>query len=364
MAAASRRRLGKGLSEMFAQPVAVDVPEAGETASSETPPQFAERAPDHEAAAATAPPKNGDEVATTEASPPTESQATGGGVGVRFVSIDQLAPNPYQPRQQAHDAGIDTLADSIRIHGLMQPVVVRPQPESGTTTGRDGESSPGTTFEIIAGERRWRAARMAGLERIPAVVRALDDRDAAEWALVENLQREDLNPIDRAHAFAGLVERFGLSHDDVAQRVGVDRSTVANLIRLLSLAPPVQDLVRHGRLSMGHARAIAGLSDADAQAAAADRAVRQSLSVRQVERLVKSLASAGPTPPSEAPSRPAAPARGTHHLEDLEHRIGEQLGTRVAIRPGRKKGTGRLTIEFHSLDAFDDLLARLGVEAG
>lgn len=360
MAAQTRRRLGKGLSEMFAQPVAVDPPQPAQAdADAEVNPAPADATtpPGDEA-----PARPGDRPAAAPPAAERNGQADRHGEpGIAYLALTTVSPNRYQPRQRVDDASLDELADSIRTHGIMQPIVVRPAPAPGRGTAEgDGEAQDApTSYELIAGERRWRAAQRAGLEHVPAIVREIDDREAAEWALVENLQREDLNPIDRASAFARLVERFGLTHDRVAERVGVDRSTVANLIRLLALAPMVQDLVRDGRLSMGQARAIAGLSDHAAQQAVADRAVRQSLSVRQVEKLVKSMAG-GPAPDTAPP--PASP-KPAHHLGDLEKQIGEQLGTRVSIRPGRKKGTGKLTIEFYSLDAFDDLLGRLGVQA-
>ena len=354
MAHPTRRRLGKGLSEMFAQPVSVEPasPPEGDHPASALP---SNGAPNTSADPAPHPPTEPSGRDTADASG-ADSAAAAPRPDVARLPVASIRPNPYQPRQQAADAGIDALAESIRTHGLMQPVVVRPVRDA------DGRPDEAGGYELIAGERRWRAAQRAELERVPAVIRDLDDRDAAEWALVENLQREDLNPIDRASAFARLIEHFALSHDQVAERVGVDRSTVANLIRLLSLAPPVQALVRDGRLSMGQARAIVGLSDLEAQQAVADRAVKQGLSVRRVEKLVRSI-SLGESDDEAASPAPASESRPKHHLGDLERRIGEQLGTRVAIRPGRKKGTGKLTIEFYSLDAFDDLLHRLGVDA-
>jgi ParB family transcriptional regulator, chromosome partitioning protein len=344
MATSSRRRLGRGLSEMFAQPVQVD-PTAGNAA------------PPTEHPAAGAPPNEDSpdtETAPFQASPAKGDAEPNDEAGVSWLDVESIRPNRYQPRQGAEDASIATLADSIRTHGVMQPIVVRRLPEAET---REAE-----VFEIIAGERRWRAAQAAGLQQVPALIRDLSDQDAAEWALVENLQREDLNPIDRASAFARLLDQFNLTHQQVAERVGVDRSSVANLIRLLSLAEPVQTLVRDGHLSMGQARAIAGLSDSEAQQRLAERVVRQNLSVRQVEKLIRSFAEDGPNAPSE--EQAATTARpSASHLNDLEKQIGQQLGTRVSIRPGRKKGSGKLTIEFYSVDAFDDLLQRLGVHA-
>jgi ParB family chromosome partitioning protein len=197
------------------------------------------------------------------------------------------------------------------------------------------------------------------LATIPAIVRELDDQQMAEWALIENLQREDLNPIERAEAFQRLTEDFGLSHERVAARVGLERSTISNLLRLLSLCDHAKQLVRDGLLSMGQARAIAGLSDSAQQKHVAELAVRRGLSVREVEKAVRGLAQGHD---AALTTRSSASGGRSAYLADLEKQIGEQLGTRVAIRAGRKKGSGKLTIEFFSLDQFDHLLSRMGVQ--
>lgn len=375
MATSSRRRLGKGLSEMFAQPVQVDPPAADAIAPTDA---TADAPPTAPVDTGPRSPHAADDTARADSpsasespAPAPEPQATAADeAGITWLAIDDIQPNPYQPRQRVPDASIETLAESIRTHGVMQPIVVRFAPEApkapkapeAPDAPEAADHAEAGRYEIIAGERRWRAARLAGLERVPALLRELSNQDAAEWALVENLQREDLNPMDRASAFARLLEEFSLTHQQVAERVGVDRSSVANLIRLLALAEPVQTLVRDGHLSMGQARAIAGLSDAQAQQNLAERAVRQGLSVRQVEKLVRSLGAQDGKPP-EQESTAAKNRPSTSHLHDLEKQLGEQLGTRVSIRPGRKKGSGKLTIEFYSVDAFDDLLERLGVRA-
>ncbi len=225
----------------------------------------------------------------------------------------------------------------------MQPIIVRP-----TGSGQDG-------YEIVTGERRWRAAQIADLARIPAIVRDLNDRQLAEWALIENLQREDLNPIERAEAFSKLIDQFGLSHEEAGSRVGMDRSSISNHLRLLGLSEPVKQLIREGLLSMGQARALAGLSDVDQQRMLAERAVRQGMSVREVESAVRRFTKGG-TISTKARQRSSSP-----YLADLEKQIAEQLGTKVHIRAGRKKGAGTLSIEFYSLDQFDALVGRLGV---
>ncbi|MFP4144828.1 MAG: ParB/RepB/Spo0J family partition protein [Phycisphaeraceae bacterium] len=271
----------------------------------------------------------------------------GGEAGLRYLPVEALSPNPHQPRQEFDEAALERLAGSIASDGLMQPIVVRP------AAGKKER------YELVAGERRWRAARQAGLDRVPALVRDLDDRQLAEWALIENLQREDLNPLDRAQAFQGLIEQFELGHDEIAQRVGLERSTISNLLRLLNLDEGVQQMLRRGQLSMGQARALASVEDPNQQLALAERIVREGLSVRQVEQLVRKLASgdAGQAEPSRTRVRSA-------YLADLEQTLGQQLSTKVAIRPGRKKGSGKMTIEFYSLEHFDQLLEQFGLNVG
>jgi ParB family chromosome partitioning protein len=239
---------------------------------------------------------------------------------------------------------LEELANSIRQQGLMQPVIVRPG------------ASP-NAFELVAGERRWRAAQAAGLSALPAIVRKLDDRQLAEWALVENLQREDLNAMDRADAFQRLIATFHLSHEEVADRVGVERSSVTNALRLLSLGSEVKQWVREGKLSAGQAKVLAGISDAQQQKTLADRAIKQDWSVRQLEQTARLLAAGKPTPAVTAVTK-----GGGAHLDDLAEQIGRQLRTRVRIKPGRKKGSGTLAIEFYSIDQFDGLLTKLGVQ--
>jgi len=291
-----------------------------------------------------------DPVAPQPVTPGSETPAVGE-PGIRHLPVAQITPNRAQPRQRFDDASLKTLADSIRADGLMQPIIVRPLPD----TTPDGHA-----FELVAGERRWRAAQLAGLDALPAIVHELNDRQLAEWALIENLQREDLNPIDKAHAIAQLLDRYELSHQEVGERLGIDRSHISNLLRLRQLEPSTQALMADGLLTMGQARAIAGLSDAVAQAELGKRAVREGLSVRKVEAIVRDInKSSGSQGTGGRPSKSAAKA---NHFADLERQISEALGTRVAIKPGRKKGAGALTLEFYSLDQFDDLLDRLGVK--
>jgi ParB family chromosome partitioning protein len=260
------------------------------------------------------------------------------------LAVTDIQPNAQQPRQGFHQDRLDELAASIRQEGVMQPIVVRKSPKAG-----------GAVYELIAGERRWRAAQIAGLDYVPALLQDLDDGKAAEWALIENLQREDLNPMERAEAFQHLLSTYNLNHDEVAERVGLDRSTVTNHLRLLVLAPQVRQLVAEGHLQMGHARALAGVTDHALQEQIASRVTNEQWSVRKVEAEVRRVTQG-------EPSRTAKPTTGrSSHLVDLEQKMTEQLGTKVKVKPARKKGTGSLTIDFYSLDHFDELLQKLGV---
>ena len=284
--------------------------------------------------------------------------------GVHYLGVEQISPNRQQPRQDFDDSALESLAESIKRDGLMQPIIVRRLSSGangegqGANKAEKGANGGGIRYELVAGERRWRAAQRAGLTSIPALLRDLDEQQSAEWALIENLQREDLNPIERAEAFQRLGENHGLSHDAIADRVGLDRSTVTNLLRLLNLAPGVRDLVRRNLLSMGHSRALAGLQDHERQVKLAEQALREGWSVRQIEAEVRS---AGQNASGSARSKPAAKEKAAY-LIDLEKQIGEQLSTKVQIKAARKKGQGTLSIDFYSIDQFDELLAKLGVE--
>jgi ParB family chromosome partitioning protein len=243
---------------------------------------------------------------------------------VRTLPIDRLHPNRFQPRTHFDDAAIAELAASIKAQGIIQPLVVAPE---------------GDGWAIIAGERRWRAARRAGLEAVPVVIREVaDDRELLELALVENLQRSDLNPIEEAEAYAALQEKFGLSQEEVATRVGKARTTVTNSLRLLRLPDEVLELLREGQLTAGQARPLLALGDHDAQITLADRAVREGLSARDVERLVSAPQE---RPKSKKPDRPVEV-----HTAAAEEKLTRRLQTRVEIR--RQGKGGQLRIHFHS----------------
>ena len=268
--------------------------------------------------------------------PATEAQAPPGG-SAREIDLDLLRPNPDQPRQTVDDARLEELAQSIRAHGVIQPIVV---------TQRDGVAG----FEIIAGERRWRAAQRAGLLRVPVVVREMEPSKRLEVALIENVQREDLNPIEEAAAYQRLAGEFGMTQQQIAEAVGKERATVANYQRLLGLPAEVQTDVAAGRLTMGHARALAGLGDAEQQLAAARRIREGDLSVRDAEALVKRSA----TP---APDRAAETPPADVHVRAAEERLRISLGTRVRIVQRGKRG--RIEISFTSENELQRLFDHL-----
>ncbi len=261
--------------------------------------------------------------------------------GLRSAPIEDLHPGRGQPRKTFRDESLDELADSIKVQGIIQPILVRPREAGG--------------FEIVAGERRWRAAQRAGLHEVPVVVRSLTDAEAAEAALVENLQREDLNPIEEARGLDRLMKDFGHTQDALAVRVGKERSTVANALRLLKLPEKVQAMVVEGRLSMGHARAILGLEAPLAMEQLARQTIAKNLSVRAVEALVKNARSGAEkpvAPPPVAPPRQSAAAR------DLTDRLQRSLATRVKVVESGP-GAGHLEIFYHSLDELDRILGRI-----
>ena len=251
------------------------------------------------------------------------------------IALDRIRPNPRQPRQRLDPSDLESLAASIREHGVLQPILV--------TETLDG-------YQLVAGERRFRASQQAGLERIPAVIRQLADRDQLELALVENLQRADLGPLEEAHAYLALATDFGLTHDEIAQRVGRAKSTVTNTIRLLDLDPAVQAAIVDGRLTAGHARAIGGLPT-EHQARVAATVADQELSVRQTEELVRRLRE-----PRVARTE-AAPRALDPDLERVEDDLRRRLGTKVTLARSRKGG--RIIIEFYSDEELSQLYDRL-----
>ena len=304
----ARRRLGRGLDSLISAPVRIG---RRTPAEPETPEPGSDHAP----------------------------------AEIRSVAVEAIRPNPDQPRQRFDEEALEALATSIRSAGVMQPIVLRPDPGGG--------------FQLVVGERRWRAARRIGLTHLPALVRGMDDRTVAEWGLIENLQREDLNPIERAEAFHRLTQDHGLTHQEVADRVGLKRSSVTNLLRLLELDELAKDAVRDGRLSVGHAKALLAITNLQARQRLASLAIRHRWPVRTLERQASALARA----PQREASDSGRHRRRPPHLDALERQLADQLGTKVSIRPGAAKGSGRLIIEFYNLEQFDGLMQRMGLAA-
>ncbi|MCL6547423.1 MAG: ParB/RepB/Spo0J family partition protein [Alicyclobacillus sp.] len=256
---------------------------------------------------------------------------------VTTIDLRELRPNPYQPRRSFDEERLAELAQSIEEHGIIQPLIVRRSSVRG--------------YDIVAGERRYRAAQRLGLKSVPAVVREFTDVQLMEIAIIENLQREDLNAMEIADAYANLMEKCHLTQEELARRVGQSRSHVANMLRLLHLPEPVRELVSRGTLSMGHARALLALEDADLQVELAERAVREDLSVRKLEALIYK-------PKSKRVSRETQKSKA----EELQYRRYEEicrayLGTAVRIRPGKKRG--RIEIEYFSADDLERIVGLL-----
>ncbi|HKU85236.1 MAG TPA: ParB/RepB/Spo0J family partition protein [Casimicrobiaceae bacterium] len=262
------------------------------------------------------------------------------GDSLQTLAIDRVRPGRYQPRTKMDAASLAELALSIKEQGVMQPILVRPV--------------DGGRFEIVAGERRWRAAQQAGLREIPALVKNIPDQSALAVALIENIQREDLNPIEEAKGLARLIDEFGLTHEAAAKAVGRSRSAVSNLLRLTALAPPVQEYVLAGSLEMGHARALLPLP-VEQQSGAAARIVNGAMSVRETERLVHGLLN----PARRAMRRKNKPAYDADTAR-LENELADALGAVVHIEPGRQ-GAGRLVIRYSTLEQFEGIVERLGI---
>lgn len=312
------RKLGRGLNALLGKPVQIQTAPA-------TP--------------AAAPRVLVPQTPAPVAEPPVE------GSGLRSIPVEQIVPNRRQPRTDFDDTSLTALAESIKSAGLMQPIMVRP-------------SDVG--FELIAGERRWRAAKLIGLQSIPAVVRSVDDQTAAELAIIENVQREDLNPIERAQALRRLADEFTLTHQQIADKVGLDRASVSNLLRLSDLDSSTAEHVRAGRLSQGHAKALLGLPDVTVRSQFAARVMKEEWSVRELERRIQITQKGGSIVPRGTPSASREVTARDANVADLERQLADYLGTRVKLQLGRKKGSGRLTVEFYSLDQFDGLMTKMG----
>ena len=264
------------------------------------------------------------------------------GERVERLPLDRVRPSPFQPRKEFAKEALQELSDSIKEQGILQPLIVRE---------RDGN------YELIAGERRWRAAQLAGLKEVPAIIRKADDGQVLELALIENLQRENLNPLEEALGYSQLLEQFQLRQEDVAIRVGKSRVVVANSLRLLKLDPEVQAYLRDGRLSVGHAKVILGLSTVEEQRLAALKIIKAGLNVRQTEELVAQMQKqkTAPLPGIKAPE-----ASRDANIAALENKLRERFGTKVQFR--YRQGRGAFEIRFFSDDELDRILQMLGVK--
>ncbi|MDR3221702.1 MAG: ParB/RepB/Spo0J family partition protein [Candidatus Accumulibacter sp.] len=255
----------------------------------------------------------------------------------RSLPVSSLQPGRYQPRTRMDKESLEELAASIRAQGLMQPILVRP------TSGGAGEER----FEIVAGERRWRAAQMAGMSEVPALIREIPDEAALAMALIENIQREDLNPLEEAHGLQRLIDEFSMTHQEAADAIGRSRPAASNLLRLLQLVPPVQELLMSGGIDMGHARALLPLPG-DLQILIAQRAAHKGLSVRETERLAQN---------SLKPPKTAEIKSADSDVRRLQEELSDILGAQVEIR-ANKKGAGKIQIQFGGLDQLDGILQR------
>ncbi len=256
---------------------------------------------------------------------------------LKILRVGQLQPGKYQPRTQMDQESLASLAESIKAQGIMQPILVRPL-----------ANGPEDRYEIIAGERRWRASQLAGLQEVPVLVRDIPDESALSMALIENIQRENLNPLEEAQGIKRLIDEFEMTHQLASQAVGRSRTAVTNLLRLLNLLPPVQAMLMQGEIDMGHARALLALDDAR-QVMAAEQVVARQLSVREAERLVKRL--------SVDEKKPAKQVAVDRDILRLQENLAEKLGAAVQIQTGRG-GSGTLKIRYVSLDQLDDIIAR------
>ena len=271
----------------------------------------------------------------------------------RTLPVDALAPGKYQPRKTMDDGKLAELAESIKAQGVIQPIVVREVARGGTREGARGNG--GKTYEIIAGERRWRATKLAGLAEIPVVIRVVDDRTVIAMALIENIQREDLNPLEEAQSLHRLIDEFDLTHAQAAEAVGRSRAAVSNLLRLLELPAEIRVLVETRAIEMGHARALLALTP-QAAIALARQAAEGGWSVREVEHRVQQLA-AGVLPNTGGKSK-SAKAKPQADIVTLERELSESLSTKVSVLHGRS-GSGRLVIHYSDLDSLDGVLEKL-----
>lgn len=257
-----------------------------------------------------------------------------------FVKITKVEPNREQPRKNFDEDALQELADSIKQYGLLQPILVQDRKEY---------------YEIIAGERRWRAAKLAGLKEVPVIIKDYTDREIMEISLIENIQREDLNPVEEALAYKRLLEEFHLKQDELAERVSKSRTTITNSMRLLKLCDYVQQMIIDGKLTTGHARALISIENEEQQKQLAEQIFDETLSVREVEKRVKELLN----PKEKKAKKEEIPKNIQYIYEDVENKLKEKLSRKVAINAKGKNGTGKIEIEFYSNDDFDRLIEAL-----
>jgi ParB family chromosome partitioning protein len=264
------------------------------------------------------------------------------------IPVEQISPNPHQPRREFNDEHIAELAESIKEQGVLQPLLVAP-----------ATNAEGTQYVLIAGERRWRASKSIGLPTVPCIIRQASPQQMVEWAMIENIQREDLNAVELAQAYREFMDRFGLTQVQVAQRVGQSRAAVANTLRVLELPDEVQGMLVAGALSFGHAKVLAGLAGhANRQASLAKRVVRDNLSVRQLEGIIAT----GDIQTGKADGRKGGVKKEQPaYVRDLQDQLTQQLGTKVTIKTGKATSSGKLVIDYYTLDDFDRILGALGV---
>lgn len=322
----AKRRLGRGLSSLISSSVQVAAED----------PQVHRPIPQD--------PETIQEAAATEEIQPTGAPSV--------IEISQIAPNPYQPRKEFNAEELADLARSIREQGILQPLLV--------VEASDAQKKQlNKDYILIAGERRLRAARVAELDTVPCIIREADTQQMLEWAIIENIQRADLNPIDRARAYRDYLDRFNLTQAQAAEKLGEPRATVANYLRMLDLSDDVQKLLLDGKLSFGHAKVLAGLAgQPEKQLALAGRVAAGGLSVRQLETIV--AAEQNRTDQADDPSKPAKPSKPAY-IRDLEEQLTHAVGTHVSIQTGKKKHSGKIVVEFYSLDDFDRIATSLGL---
>lgn len=275
--------------------------------------------------------------------PPAKVEAAVGN-SLDQVAIDRIRPNPFQPRSSFNSERIRELADSIRAQGILQPILVR---------------SSAIGYEIVAGERRWRAAQIAGLTEVPVIVKDLKDKAMLEAAVIENVQRDDLNPIEEASSYRRLTAEFDMTQEELAKTIGKSRVYITNAIRLLKLPRPVIDLIERGELSAGHGRALLGIESAAAQHAMAVEAATDGLSVREVERRVKQ-GDSPPAPPAKTPE-PGARDAVRDDVVEIEEKLSEMMGLKIRLRP-KTNTSGKIEIQYHSLDEFQQVCSQLGLD--